>query len=70
MRSKEKDLKKAVKLLEKDLTNGLLHCFGYHDKCSTDFCKAVKEKGLPPNNGHDADIESCQTSDDIEGMIS
>ena len=31
MRSKESDQKKAVKLLERDLINGPLHCFGQHN---------------------------------------
>lgn len=38
MRSKEPDRKKAIELLERDLINGPLHCFGEHDRCSPDFC--------------------------------
>lgn len=44
MRSKEPDRKKAIKLLERDLLNGPLHCFGQHDKCSPDFCSTAREK--------------------------
>ncbi len=44
MHSKEPDRKKAIKLLERDLINGPLHCFGLHDNCSPDFCSTVKEK--------------------------
>ena len=43
MRSKEPDRKKAIKLLERDLINGPLHCFGSHDQCSPDFCSIAKE---------------------------
>ena len=44
MRSKEPDRKKAIKLLERDLINGPLHCFGQHDQCSPDFCSTAQEK--------------------------
>ena len=44
MRSKYPDRVKARKLLEKDLLNGPLHCFGHHDHCSQDFCSTAKEK--------------------------
>ena len=47
MRSKESDQKKAVKLLERDLINGPLHCFGQHNHCSPDFCTAAREKTQP-----------------------
>ena len=43
MYSKEPDIKKAVKLLEQDLKYGPYHCFGLHEKCSTDFCLSAKE---------------------------
>ena len=49
MRSKEENKHKAVRLLEQDLVNGPLHCFGYHQKCSLDFCKVAQsenERGL------------------------
>lgn len=44
MRSKEPDITKAVKLLERDLQNGPYHCFGHHEKCSPDFCLSAKER--------------------------
>ncbi len=47
MRSKETDHKKAIKLLERDLINGPLHCFGQHRHCSPDFCTTAREKILP-----------------------
>ena len=39
MRSAEKDQKKAVKLLKKDIKNSVNHVFGDHTNCSLDFCK-------------------------------
>ena len=39
----------AVVKLRKDLINGPLHCFGYHTKCSTDFCK-VKQNSHPSSS--------------------
>ena len=30
-------------IIQKDRINGPLHCFGYHEKCSTDFCKTAKK---------------------------
>ena len=44
MRSIKKDDPNSVKLLEQDLINGPRHCFGYHDKCSPDFCKVAKKQ--------------------------
>ena len=42
MCSKENNRSEAIKKLQKDLLNSPLHCFGHHDKCSTDFCKTAK----------------------------
>ena len=42
MRSKETNQQQAIANLRKDLLNGPLHCFGFHSKCSTDFCKIVQ----------------------------
>ena len=53
MRSQEPDTRKAVKLLVQDLVNGPLHCFGFHTKCSTDFCKVALERELAGNNQND-----------------
>ena len=41
--SKENNHPETIKNLQKYLINGPLHCFGYHEKCSTDFCKTVKK---------------------------
>ena len=41
-RSKINDRKKAAHLLQKDILNCALHCFGSHHKCSADYCKVVK----------------------------
>ena len=49
MRSQENDKRMAVVKLRKDLINGPLHCFGYHKKCSTDFCK-VKQNSHPSSS--------------------
>ena len=42
-RSSETNRHEAIIKLERDLLNGPLHCFGYHSKCSTDFCTTVKQ---------------------------
>ncbi len=44
MRSMQENKKEALKKLKHDLQNGPLHCFGFHEKCSSDFCKSAKEK--------------------------
>ena len=44
MRSMEENKKEALKKLKHDLQNEPLHCFGFHEKCSSDFCKSAKEK--------------------------
>ena len=41
MRSQEADRNVAARLLEQDLLDGPFHCFGYHDKCSPDFCSTA-----------------------------
>ena len=43
MRSQEQDRSVAISKLQKDLMNGPLHCFGYHTKCSPDFCKTAQQ---------------------------
>ena len=73
MRSQEPDTRKPVKLLEQDLVNGPLHCFGLHSRCSTDFCKVARERekasstadalGKVSNAQNDAQ-SSCESSDD------
>ena len=58
--------------LEQDLVNGPLHCFGFHSKCNTDFCKVARERkqastaddlGKVDNNQNDAQ-SSCESSDE------
>ena len=75
MRSQEPDTRKAVKLLEQDLVNGPLHCFGFHSKCSTDFCKVACERKQASSTAHaddsgkagnsqNGDQSSCKSSDE------
>ncbi len=59
MRSKNPDRKKAAKLLERDLLNGPWHCFGIHDRCSSDFCSAVQ-----PSDQHAAPLTSSSSEDE------
>ena len=47
MRSKETNQQQAIVNLRKDLLNGPLHCFGFHSKCSIDFCKTAQCQSLP-----------------------
>ena len=42
MRSKESNKHKAAALLQEDILNGPLHCFGSHHKCKGDYCKVVQ----------------------------
>ena len=42
MHSKESYTTRAVKLLERDLQNGPYHCFGRHERCSSNFLLAKK----------------------------
>ena len=71
MRSKEADKRKAVKLLEHDLKNSPYHCYGIHDKCSTDFCthaqhhQAGKTLTIPKRS--DDDILDDPEFDDVQG---
>lgn len=41
-RSKLPNRKIAARLLQKDILNCALHCFGSHHKCSADYCKVVR----------------------------
>ena len=36
------DKKTAAKLLQEDILNSALHCFGSHHKCKPDYCKTVR----------------------------
>ena len=42
-RSNENNRCEAIIKLEKDFLNSSLHCFGYHSKCSVDFCTTAKQ---------------------------
>ena len=71
MQSKEPDRSKAVELLEQDLKNGPYHCFGIHDRCSTDFCTHAREQEQSMTSPV---IESCNDElmddadlDDVQG---
>ena len=84
MRSKNPDTKNAAKLLERDLWNGPLHCFGNHNKCSTDFCSTdcqIQQAGpstnccsstRDPSEDHDKTSNEMpsgtDSSNDIQGM--
>ena len=53
MRSLETDRRKAVHLLQRDLENSPLHCFGIHRNCSPDYCKTAQQSlssSLPPTH--------------------
>ena len=72
MRSKEVDRRKGVKLLEQDLRNGPYHCFGIHDRCSSDFCKHKVDQSMTPaalagDNSEDDKTDYPET-DDVEGI--
>ena len=53
MRSTISDCKLAANLLRTDLRNGPLHCFGVHDKCSTDYCQVAKNATLNTDTSTD-----------------
>ena len=42
MRSKEADRRKAASLLQDDIMNGPMHCFGSHHKCRPEYCERVR----------------------------
>ena len=46
-RSKMTDKKIAARLLQKDILNCALHCFGSHLNCSDEYCKVVKNLKSP-----------------------
>ncbi len=61
MRSKKRDVKKAVEQLRRDLMNGPRHCFGIHSGCSADFCTiAQATKQSSPTMG----VGSASTEDE------
>lgn len=65
MRSKEPDKKKAVKLLQHDLQNGPYHCFGQHQRCSSDFCLSAAKTSSSSQPHGDLDNDS---EDDDDGI--
>ena len=44
MRSKEADRRKGASLLQDDIINGPMHCFGSHHKCRPEYCKTVRSR--------------------------
>ena len=50
MRSKESDKQTAIRKLQHDLMNIPYHCFGYHEKCSADFCKTKQQQQNASNS--------------------
>ena len=44
IRSMEHDKKKALAALRRDLEKGPKHCFGFHEHCSPNFCKTIRER--------------------------
>jgi len=61
MRSKESDRHQAILKLERDLLNGPYHCFGYHTKCSIDFCKTAQQSAQHSILPSSSDIEATST---------
>ena len=64
MRSQEADRNVAVRLLERDLLDGPFHCFGYHDKCSPDFCSTVRQNQHRTDSNYLSTNPSSTTSSD------
>ena len=52
MRSKESNKHKAAALLQEDILNGPLHCFGSHHKRKADYCKVVRSLEKENTNGN------------------
>ena len=83
--SSETNQHEAIIKLERNLLNGPLHCFGYHSKCSTDFCTTAKQLVHLPSNSQsntnigvsssssgssvDTSIHSDDDQDDLEDAI-
>ena len=42
MCSKDDDKRKVASLLQDDILNGPMHCFGSHHKCKPECCKIVR----------------------------
>ena len=63
MRSSEPDRRRAVCLLQEDLRNGPLHCFGIHSSCSTDFCKVAQRQPTQQDASSPQTLTSPLSSD-------
>ena len=64
----KKDVKKASKLLGKDIKNSVNHIFGDHENCSSDFCKAKSDSASQTNGEQDIRIDIGDENDnDILG---
>ena len=44
MQSKDDNKRRAASLLQDDIMNAPMHCFGNHHKCQPDYCKVVRSK--------------------------
>ena len=65
--SNESNRCEAIIKLEKDLLNSPLHCFGYHSKCSVDFCTTEKELAHTPSSSGDDSNSSGDYSNSSGG---
>ena len=63
MRSKGSDRVQAIK---RDIMNGPLHCFGYHESCSADFCSTVQNKQANVTSAEASDLED---EDDVTEAV-
>ena len=69
IRSKGQNRDTAAKLLEHDLLNGPLHCFGFHEKCSSYFCSVARNdqlthSSIPDSNPTTTSSSDCEMSDE------
>ena len=62
MRSKETDRKKALASLKHDLQNGPLHCFGFHQHCSADFCTTAQKQAQQATTTSTSTMTTSTTS--------
>ena len=63
MRSSEPDRRRAVRLLQEDLRNGPLHCFGIHSSCSTNFCQVAQRQPTQQDVSSSQTLKSPLSSD-------
>ena len=76
IRSKEQDITKAVKLLERDLINAPYHCFGNHGNCSADFCTTAMDRmtqasqPTPNKDDNTDDASSDADLEEVQSMVS